>query len=370
MKIAVLTFWESQNNYGQILQLFALQRYLREMGHEPYVVKYYRIPSYSTLTNIKRLARKMFALGSQKRPATSDYQQRDFDAFRNKYIQFGEDVYRSVADLGQNPPDAGAYICGSDQVWNNKLAVPCKAFLLNFGSADTLRISYAASFGQKQLDSETFKMFKSSLPNFDAVSVREDSGTQICSSLGYSNAQWVLDPTMLFDRYQWISMLNLHIQHEPSKTFIYTLGNSSLDGKDNFVSHFRSFGSKTVEVSANNDFTGNDYPTIEEWLQHIASSDFVITSSFHGVVFCIIFNRNFIALPNTGNATGMNERLLSLLKRLDLSDHIMPKYDPEIVENLRNKSVNWAMVNSRIAEWKVTSANFLEDALSKRTVTI
>lgn len=366
-KIAIMTFWESQNNYGQILQLFAMQSYLKGMGHEPYAVRYHRIPIRGRKTILKEKARRFLQnIGLAAKPDDT-YNERDFSIFKKKYIVFGGKPYKSLNALRKSPPHADAYLSGSDQVWNNHLAVPCDAFLLGFGSKNTLRVAYAASFGQVELDPATRQLFEAHIMDFDAIAVREQSGVDICSSLGRDDALWVPDPTLLFDQEKWRTMLSLKpaTTTEPY-TFAYTLGNSTLNDKSAILDFItRKSSRKVVEVSANNDFSGNFYPTIEQWIEHIADADFMLTSSFHGVVFCIIFHTNFVVLPNTGKVSGMNERIYSLLRRLGLADHIAHDYDEAQLTELMEKTIDWETVDAEIKKWGQSANDYLINALKK-----
>lgn len=373
MKIGIMTFWESINNYGQILQLYALQTYLKKRNHDVFAIKFHRIPPVEErkplLHRIKYFSPKKFIENRAKRREKERSllydAKRGFVDFKQKHISFGDVAYRSLEDLKKAPPVADAYVCGSDQIWNNSFKVSAEPFMLCFGDKNIKRIAYAASFGHKELPVETQDMFRSHIGAFDAVSVREESGLEICrSSLAYQTPYWVPDPTLLFNKAEWINLLDLKpIKAEEGikQIFIYTLGNSKIGGKQKFIDYAKGLSNTRVfHASANNDFSGNTYPSIYEWLNMIAGSDLIITTSFHGMVFSIIFNRNFIILPNTGAAEGMNERIDSLLGKLDLKDHIMHDFDADKVVALCAKKVDWDVINAKLLEWSLVTDKFFK----------
>tara|TARA_B100002049_G_scaffold211589_1_gene174811 strand:- start:9535 stop:10668 length:1134 start_codon:yes stop_codon:yes gene_type:complete len=372
MKIGIITFWESNNNYGQILQLFAMQAALKKMGHEPFLIKYHRIAPKNKQSFVERLINFNPVRSLKHRldaPLREKSKQMDakrrFQEFKEKHILFGKEAFKTLDSLKENPPKADVYLTGSDQVWNHTFKVSAEAFLLGFGGADVKRISYAASYGVTEQDEATQKMFKSYLKDFDGISVREKSGVQLTEDLGHK-AQWVLDPTLLFTKEDWVDLLELNkVGEQPGvkkeQVFMYMLGNSEIVDKDKFIAFAKALPHKSViHATANSDFTGNAYPTIPEWVYNISTSELVITTSFHGMIFCILNNTKFIVLPNTGSAKGMNGRVESMLTALGLQEHIMTSFDQEKVEYILGKEINWDKVNEFLAKWRVDSFNFLE----------
>lgn len=371
MKIGIITFWESNNNYGQILQLYAMQSALQKMEHSPFLIQYHRVrpvvkkPFLQRLVDMNVLASVKYHLtGTRRKKALMMDEKRGFKEFKNKYILFGETHYYNLDELRQNPPEADVYITGSDQVWNHTFFVSPETFLLGFGEPGVKRISYAASYGVKSQDVDTQSMFKQHLGAFSGISVREQSGVGLTEQLGFK-AEWVLDPTMLFTKEEWIKLLKLQeVGENPGEkkdqVFIYTLGNSKIRDKDKFIKYAKGLKAfDVVHATANDDFSGNAYPTIPEWVYHISTSRLVITTSFHGMIFCILNNTNFVVLPNTGHAEGMNERVESMLGALGLSDHLMPYFDEEKINALVQKETNWKYINEKLLSWRRKSYDFL-----------
>lgn len=369
-----MTFWESQNNYGQLLQAFALQTYLKQKGHDVFFIRFYRIPSSKKKSALSRLKFKVilylndhFNLNLELTKAGSPEPDRGFTPFKKQHLKFSPRSYTSLAELQQHPPQADAYICGSDQVWNNTFKVPAEPFFLPFGEASTKRIAYAASIGQKEISPETAQLFKRQLAHFNAVSVREKSSLSICIGAGYKNPVWVPDPTLLFTKQDWLRLLPVpagNFKPGSKKVFVYTLGNSAIRDKEAYLDYIRAMpGVDMQHASANGDNSGNCFPSIPQWLGLISESDFIMTNSFHGMVFCIIFNKKFIILPNTGAKEGMNERITSLISKFNLEHHMMFGFEKAKMDELMSKETDWDFVNAQIADWRHVAYEFLDEAV-------
>ena len=135
--------------------------------------------------------------------------------------------------------------------------------------------------------------------------------------------------------------------------------------KEKFISHANASNQyKIVHATANNDTSGSFYPTIPEWVYNISVSSLVITTSFHGMIFCILNNTNFIILPNTGKAEGMNERIESMLSVVKLEDHLMESFEVQKFEKILNKDINWTVINQKLDKWREESYEFLKQNLS------
>ncbi|MEO5893977.1 MAG: polysaccharide pyruvyl transferase family protein [Ferruginibacter sp.] len=372
MKIGIMTFWESQDNYGQILQAFALKNYLENKGHDVFIIKYHRVIPVKTFIerltdfNLKDfIARR---ITSKKKVKKSGMPSRGFDQFKKKHLNYSRQSYFSLKDLVQDPPVADVYISGSDQVWNNTFKVSCEAFLLGFGDNKTIRLSYAASFGMKNLDKKTRLLFKNNIKRFNGISVREESGVDICNEMGYNKAVWVPDPTLLFNRYDWTSSLSIDVNSSAqNKIFVYVVGTGYIKDKQKIIDYAGSLPGKNVShATANGSQSGDSFPSIEEWVKSISEADFVITNSFHGMVFCIIFHKKFIVLPNGGKAADMNERITSLLEKVGLKDHIMYEFKKSSIDSLLAKEIDWQKISIILEEWSKDASLFFREFLSKK----
>ena len=383
MRIGIVTFWQSDDNYGQQLQCWALQRYLKKLGHEPFLMRYlYKEPVWKKLLKIMaktvliypfldwwrhRDIRRMEAVNRVKNEV------RRFEEFRNNHINQTQRIYGSLKELRQDPPAADVYIAGSDQIWHPVFLrrKDDRAFWLDFGEDQVRRVAYAASYGVDKCPPGLQKELSRRLYRFDALSVREESGVSICQAAG-KEAVHVLDPTLLLAKEDYLS-LSQDISRSPSPyIFIYSINISS--NEEICWPELRGFaereGLPLVVTPASGYLPGRElfegveycYATIPEWLSLIRYSGFVVTTSFHGVVFCICFHKPFIYFPLSGTHAKGNSRILNLLSKLSLSDNVWKA--PGDFERIYNLPVDWDKMEELLAPLRDKSVSFLKQVLS------
>lgn len=217
MKIGIITFWQSDDNYGQVLQCWALQQQLKRMGHDPFLIRYsplkqivlHKWRKFWKIILIYPIFRKLKRL-QEARNASAIAQknvQRKFNEFRKRQIVVSDRAYHGLTDIQENPPTADCYICGSDQVWSMLLDNrENQAFYLNFGKKDIKRIAYAASFGRDAYPMELNDQLHDILVKFDAISVREKTGIDICKKVDMQAID-VLDPTLLLSIKEYVQII-------------------------------------------------------------------------------------------------------------------------------------------------------------------
>lgn len=342
MKIGTVTFYEIEDNYGCILQCFALPKFLNLMGHEAFFIKSrydvpiveaslpkrlinrllpwvkhpimsYRDHQTSIIMGANRMLRKQIAL---EHP-------RMFEQFMSNNIPSTKDV-QNQNELIANPPMADAYICGSDQIWGGVNPT----MYLRFAPVGTKKIAYAASFGGLEPASGILDYIRESIADFDLVTLREQSGVDLCRrELGREDALLVPDPTLLLrvEEYKKVSK-SIYPQRTTEKPFIflYLLGNTmsvSVDDIMQFASH-NNLDIKYVASGGRLDEYPKVYPSVEEWLNLIEQSSYVITNSFHGTVFSLLYNKKFMTIPLSGSYQRMNVRLTTLLNNINLESRL------------------------------------------------
>ena len=209
------------------------------------------------------------------------------------------------------------------------------------------------------------------MSRFDALSVREESGVSICQAAG-KEAVHVLDPTLLLSKDDYLSLM----EDIPGKfspyMYIYSINISKKE--DIRWSELRGFaereGLSLIVTPASGYLPGRElfegveyrYATIPEWLSLIRYSGFVVTTSFHGVVFCICFHKPFIYFPLSGTHAKGNSRVLNLLSKLSLSDNVWKV--PGDFERIYNLPVDWDKVEELLAPLRDKSVSFLKQVLS------
>lgn len=375
--IGITTLWDTPVNYGQVLQGFALQFILKELGYASFICRYTLKDDGQADTywmKIKRILTGQRSLSSFVIRFTSKPQfdsGRNFDSFRAQYMTYSDKLYDTYEEFVSNYQPADAYITGSDQVWGaygplNKKRV----FLLDFLPTTIKRISYAASFGRKEITDQTEKnVFSEALSKYSAVSVREQTGLKICESLSFTKAQWVVDPTFLMSKEKWVATFNLHKkQHTQKVLMVYLLSNDEANKKYyKMIDYFRTkeYEIKYVSSARFLDKKANFNPTIEEWLQEIYTADMVLTTSYHGSIFALNFNTPVISLINGNPQAGQNARLYSIFNNVGLGHRVISRNDYQKIEELEKEQIDWNGVNKLMAIDRASSMKFLTDAISE-----
>lgn len=380
MKIGVITFFQTKDNYGQVLQCYALQQVLLQLGHKPYVIRYGFQKAYFHWIKKKHFKNRygfhallLHICHSINKHNSDDVRQ--FEKFRRKHIITSLRCYNNLNELRRYPPKADCYIAGGDQIWAQLLSDNNnKSFFLDFGAKSVRRISYAPSFALLSYPEELQKILSSQLAKFHAISVREYSGVNICATVGY-NATLVVDPTLLLTLQKYSEIAIVPANDKPY-CFIYHVNVSSSDDIliDCFTEYNRANGIAMKAVYANemkginNEIIADAeylYPTIPEWLGLISASEYVYTTSFHGVVFSIIFHKSFyVCLRKTSMFDG-NDRITTLLSLLNLTDRII---DPDSLQNININpfaEIDWASVDKRLEQLRTESLSYLRNNLRK-----
>lgn len=382
MKIGIITYWRGKSNYGQIVQHWALQTGLRNLGHKPFLIRFFHGYNHNIFKcwikeyGIADLTRAFIALAKGNASPWLKYKhdrKRSFKAFRNKYLSVSDYKYYSLSQLQNCPPEADAYITGSDQVWSQLLSnKENEVYFLNFGNSEKLRIAYAPSFSMYLYPSELNSLLRDNLARFDYVSCREYDGVEICKKAGCDCAQKVLDPTFLLQKSDYIRLINQVAEIKfRNHLYIYSLNISD-------PAQIRWNELKTTMKDTQYIVTPSDgycegtelfeneviysYCTLPEWLANIFYSKLVVTPSFHGIALAIILEKDFIYVPLKGiNANG-NNRILDLLSELGLTDRILS--DNKKYSDIISKPIDWSEIKLRLMPLKECSVSFLINSLN------
>lgn len=386
MKIGIITLWQSSDNYGQQLQCWALQQALLKLGHEPYLIRYdidgrinnTKKPLWKKILKIfllYPLVKKIIRIKKDKDEkelisynATKNKERR-FEEFRNEHILQSDMVYKSLNELRDNPPQADAYIVGSDQVWAHLLSnYENRAMFLDFGDARVKRIAYAPSFSMQQYPIELRQELVDNLSRFNSLSVREKSGGNICKKHGF-DVSVVVDPTMLLSKEDY-NVLQSN-EKNTKYLFLYYLNISNPEDIEwnelKRIAHKE--GLKVIATPASGYFPGRElfdgveyqYATIAQWIHLIESADIVVTTSFHGVVFCILHHTPFIYFPLSGKYSRGNNRIADLCHDLSLSGQIW--HQNASLEEMMNNDINWDEVDMNLNNMRNVSQIFLYNSL-------
>lgn len=354
MKVGILTFhWAT--NYGAVLQAYALQTYLSQHGYDAQII------DYLPFTLKKNLVNCIFIKRPWRIPRNIlDYlKELRFREFRKKHFRLSR-KYQSFEDLIMNPPLYDIYVCGSDQIWNPGFALRGEkkttlSYFLEFCPNNVKRIAYAVSFGCIQYPKILIDLVSPILSKFKAVSVRENSGCQIVHKMGIDNVELLPDPTLLLRAKDYESLAFTSRKMQNKYIFFYALHDSQKTIKE-IKNHFLRLHHKIIDAgSLTNSIIG-----VETWLAFIESSSFVITNSYHGLIFSIIFRKPFIVVPAEGTYEEMNDRIFTLLRILGLEDRIADYSDENKINSILVQSINWEMVENKVNSLRNDAHLFFE----------
>lgn len=324
-------------NYGSIMQRWALQQTLKKAGYK------YKIFDLKFMLNMSKK--------TGDRTATTYFVKRNLDI----------EVF--------DPDCAGnfkTYIVGSDQVWRDffndwkKFGV----FFLNFvKSKNAKRIGYGISFGADTLSGANINKEKKALisplvKKFDSVSVREKSGLKMLNELGI-NGTLVLDPTFLMIKDEYSNLINksVYSNFNTHPIFYYILDRTSY--KEKIINNI----SQNKGLKADGIFPNDGKPLVspEIWLKGFRDAKYIVTDSFHGMVFSIINQKPFIVFAN--KARGVS-RMTDLLDLLGLNDRIL--YDDDQNWSILDNAIDWSQVEQRLKDLREESINWLIDNLRNK----
>lgn len=364
MKIGIITM-PLCANYGGTLQNWALQQVLIRMGHEPitfrFPVMYQGMSSFHYWTRVfpKQAARYLYhnikgdrmeapqTIGAWKKSVSG------MEGFVDEHIKVTEYLPNlNMDDVRRYGIEA--LVVGSDQIWRPVMYDAVKYYFLGFtGDSDIPRIAYAPSVA---LDKWPYKenvtvQLRELIKKFLAVSVREKSSVQLVKDNLGVDAQWVLDPTMLLKKEDYVEVCKNVPERKEPFVFAYIL--DMTNEKQNMAELIAKKQGCNVRFLTADKVKSND--TIEKWLANFRDAKYVITDSYHGTVFSLIFQKQFYTFYNTYRG---NARMESLKKISGLEDRFLMKS----VDSLGER-IDYSEVEKRIERMRADSESFLKSSL-------
>lgn len=372
MRIGILTL-SLHTNYGGILQAYALQTVLERMGHEVHVIEKNRRPLSIPIQKMPFCYGKRIVKNIIGRKCPIFYEQKynreqliirqNTDKFIKKYIHIAE--YDDFSDIKESEYDA--IVVGSDQVWRPKyfgLNQIENAYLKFAEGWNIKRIAYAASFGTDEWEYTPKQTEECGrlLRMFDVVSVREDSGVDLCKRYFGVDAQHVLDPTMLLGKEDYIKLFtDANTPKSKGNLLCYILDET--EEKKALIKHIAAekglipFNVKSQSDDVNSPLSERIQPPLEQWLRGFYDAEFVVTDSFHACVFSILFNKPFIVYGNVDRGLS---RFKSLLTMFGLEDRIITN----VIDEVNSSEIDWNRVDRILNDRIILSENFLINYLS------
>ena len=353
MNIGILTFHDA-HNYGAVLQAYALKKYLENQNHNARVINYHHSnieDGFPQSRNKEKLGKTNLEMKFSEKAHLERWEK--FDDFIKKLTNNEKKVYDSEEEL-EKIEDIDIFICGSDQIWNPDITQGLnKGFFLYFKTR-AKKMAYAASMGIEKLKDEDEVDFEEYLNGLDFISVREQSLKLYSEKFTKKEVIQVLDPTFLLEKEQYNELL--HEVEAKKYLLIYALG------PDERLTKLAKYISKeqNLEVIELNDFEEKDYQFRQisnagpsDFLSLIKNAEVVITNSFHGTIFSILFEREFYTLTR-GNR---NSRMESLLRTAGLQERLLHK---NLSIDLKNK-INFIKVKDNFTKKINQSKDFLKE---------
>jgi len=345
MKIGLLTLpltW----NYGGILQAYAINHILSEKGLEVILLDKRKDRSWivKVLVSIKwraiRIVGKTNFIKKSKLLAVEKFKR---DHFQTEYLLFNTDHLVKACQKH----NIDCLIVGSDQVWNRGSMPGFKEYFLDFdGKIKVKKIAFAASTGHltQNYTPNELRVISKNIKKFDLVSVRELFTAKLFQRNYSVNVEFFPDPTLFLSRSDYVNL----IQENPKPVGVNYLFYYVLDPNEETLIKTQSLGKK-LDLSILNFNNEDKNNSVESWIKAFNDCEFVVTDSYHGMVFSIIFNKPFLALKN--NKRGV-ERFNSLATKLSLNCRVVNNI-PDNLDNI--KKIDWKVTNKVLHEWVIDS---------------
>ena len=336
MKIGIITYYDGLNA-GGYLKAFATYNYLKNLGHDAYFV---RPPKSLFWSDVKKLVFRK----NIKRSLQAISKAKNFKVDINTMNQ---------SELQQ---DTDILIFGADIIWKLKARSAEDVDFYTGGFSELPKISYAASMGYPETEINLANIFATNVNKFGSVGVRDAfTQSQVKSILqNDSNIPIVADPTLLVGRSFWLGLVRKS-ENQGLKIYSY------IEEIDDYISALVSTHKMTEMVSigyplrTNLDIRSLDTVGPINWLVEMNNAEKVLTSTFHGVLFALIYNRNFYYIWNATT----KDKVEDILASLDLSDRIL-KSPSEI---FLAKEINWLEINNKLKKISDNSQKFLNEAI-------
>lgn len=362
MKIGIMTFHRAIN-YGAVLQTYALQKFINSKNYDAEVIDYrcdYMENFYKTV-GLKDKTLKQ-SIRSLMNFYDSSKKKKRFRAFLENNVRVSKKAYNK-SNISETNQIYDKFITGSDQVFNFACSNFDKNYFLDFVIDSSKKHSYAASFGMREVPARFRKDYQSLLNDFRELSIRETAGQAIVKELTGKHTELSIDPVFLLDVDDWNK-----IAKRPKISnyiLIYKLNSSNL-----IFDFARKLSKQTgkrivalnfdiVDKLKTRDIAGISAASIEEFLGFFKYADYVVTNSFHGTAFSVIFHKEFYveALQRDFKP---NDRVESLLEITDLGSSQIKSLDDCVLHVKRN----FEYADAKLAEKQEEASEYLEMILN------
>jgi len=360
-KAGIITYWQTKDNYGSILQNYALQRVLAQYGIESETLCF--LPdSQNSINKLKNknpftICIKLFRFFIKK---SYNYycdlknKKRDFTSFINNNIKTSPQILCS--ELKNYCSNLDICLVGSDQVWNiskiplNNIQLEnSRSLFLSFAPEKSKRVACAVSFGRDNFNTNLLHHVSDLINKFDFISVREQSGIELCKKIGVQNPFFQPDPTLLLTADTYRSLIKSPIKTK-KYILLYLLNNDTNFNIKKLKKWAKSKNMSLIYINGNTEtfklnFHKKNYPTIPDWISLVDNAEYIFTNSFHGTIFSIIMNKKFITITQKGKFEVENTRFKNLLELFNITERIFKGNYDEVM-----KYIDYTPINNKIEE--------------------
>lgn len=363
MKIGIMTIFKT-GNYGGVLQAYALKKVIENNQLGDASLINYSSKSVEGKISLNCLLEKglfhsiIFLI-------EKIYHFPRMKKMRTFYQSLTNSPVLNQDDLPTLNSKYDIFLSGSDQIWNLKLHENDSSYFLDFVKDPTKKRSYGSSFGTNAFDLETQKRIQDLLKDYHKISIREQEGKDLIFNLLHKDVPIVLDPTLLLDKEQWNNIIPKY--DKKNYIFCYQMGHS------NKIAKIATIFSKYSKISPKKSIIFVPFPicglcnctckfnfSALEWLAAIKNSSLVLTDSFHGIVFSIIFEKDFYYVITSDTVKDRIGRVLTLLKKLNLENRVINS----IEKNMKYSPINYNEVTKLLEKERKESINVLKWILS------
>lgn len=362
MKIGVVTNFDTKN-YGSLLQAFALQKKLEELGSDPYILQKKATGKRSLGARAKKF---LFRSGNNYSLKDKAEIKRAKKAFSIKNRKLQSFVNENIDVRVCSPKsahlvvgDTDVMIAGSDQIWSSSAGTLSEFTTLQFVPDRIKRYAFAASLGTIELNEESKNLLRNGLEHFSEVTVRENSAVSLIKDITSVPVNTVLDPTFLYDTGYW-SVIAKEPEVDENYIFVYMLRpepvtlSAALALADKTGYKVYLFSNRLINDSRVKNITDAG---LEEFLGYIKNADYVVTNSFHGTAFSIQFKKQFLSIAISGS--GM--RVTDFLELIGAQDRIITSADQI---DMINDEIDWSHIEDVIQAERKRSIEYLNRIIS------
>ena len=362
-------------NYGQLLQAYALQQVVKGLGYSTEIIDYTSGKNkglklsyatiYVSLNQIRSLVKNRFSNNINQ----DDLHKKNIQMRKKVSDKFREDRLTDIvkcngfSQLRENSKKYASVIVGSDQIWIPSTCVT-NFYTLRFAAKGVNRISYATSMGVSSYPKYAKKMSKDYWRKINYLSVREDQARKIIHEIAGVEATVVADPTYLLTQSEWNELIPESKVIEGKYILCYFLGDNTY--QKNYARYFSKIMNLPLISILSNECVSDDSEfadevligkSPEEFLNLIRNAEYILTDSFHGVAFSVIFEKQFYVFyrNRTDVKIHRNSRIDNILKKFNLQDRLIT--DPENF-HIVQESINFIQVSETRLKFRDYSLNF------------